>query len=140
MLRVTADTNIYISALQFGGQPLRLLELAREENIVLTTSAAILQEIAEVLRDKFQRSERDIEQAMQHLSHIAETVIPSERVNAVADDPDDNAIIECALAAEANVIVSGDRHLLSLGQFGGIQIMKVADFLEAVIGTATEKL
>lgn len=139
MLRVTADTNIYISALQFGGQPLRLLELAREEKFVLTTSAAILQEIAEVLRAKFQRSERDVEQAMQHLSHIAETVIPSETVNALTDDPDDNAIIECALAAEANVIVSGDRHLLRLGQFGGIQIMKVADFLEAMIGTAAEK-
>ena len=140
MLRVTADTNIYISALQFGGQPLRLLELAREKKIVLTTSAAILQEISEVLRDKFQRSERDIDQAMQHLSHIAETVIPSERVNAVPDDPDDDAIIECALAAEADVIVSGDRHLLSLGQFGGIPIMRVTDFLEAIIGTAAEKL
>lgn len=76
---------------------------------------------------------------MQHLSHIAETVVPSERVNAAADDPDDNAIIECALAAEASVIVSGDRHLLSLGQFGGIRIMKVAGFLEAIIGTAAEK-
>ena len=76
MLRVTPDTNIYVSALQFGGQPLRLLELAREKKIVLTTSAAILQEIEEVLRDKFQRSERDLEQAMQHLSGIAETVIP----------------------------------------------------------------
>ena len=65
---------------------------------------------------------------MQHLSHIAETVIPSERVNAVADDPDNNAIIECAVAGEANVIVSGDRHLFSLGQFGGIKIMKVPTF------------
>lgn len=139
MLRVTADTNIYISALQFGGQPLRLLELARDEKIVLTTSPVILREIAEVLRDKFKRSDDDIEQAMQHLSRIAETVIPSQRINAVTNDPDDNAIIECAVAAEANFIVSGDRHLLSLAQYGGIQIMKVADFLEAIIGIGAEK-
>ena len=62
---------------------------------------------------------------------VARTVTPTDNVNAVDADPSDNRILECALAAEAEVTVTGDTHLLSLGSFRDIPIQRVARFLEA---------
>ncbi|HTU47385.1 MAG TPA: putative toxin-antitoxin system toxin component, PIN family [Bryobacteraceae bacterium] len=129
MLRVTADTNVYISALQFAGQPLRILELALQESISLWASPVIMQEIVEVLRGKFGRSEADVEEIMLHLARVTQIVVPIERVYAVEDDLDDNAILECAIASHSDFIVSGDRHLLRLGEHRGIPIVRVVEFL-----------
>ncbi len=62
---------------------------------------------------------------------FGQEVIPQRRVNAVREDPDDNRIVECALAAGADVIVSGDRHLLKLGACEGIAILTPREFLKA---------
>ena len=59
-------------------------------------------------------------------------VTPVDVVRAVADDPDDNAVLECAAAGGSAYIVSGDRHLLQLGSFRGMRVLKVAAFLEIV--------
>ena len=134
MLRVTADTNVYISAFQFGGRPQRILELAREGRIVLAISPPILQEIEMVLRGKFRRSKTDVSEAIERLSRITESVRPIERVEVVTEDPDDNMVLECAVAAHCDAIVSGDRHLLRLGSYGRIQIVKVADLLGRIAG------
>jgi predicted nucleic acid-binding protein len=56
----------------------------------------------------------------------------AQKLNVIADDPDDNKIIECAVAAGADVIVSGDKHLLRLGQYRGIRIMKLRQLLESI--------
>jgi uncharacterized protein len=58
--------------------------------------------------------------------------MPAEKLNVITDDPDDDEIIECAVAAVADVIVSGDKHLLRLGQYRGIRIMQVRQLLESI--------
>jgi putative PIN family toxin of toxin-antitoxin system len=131
LIRVTADTNIYISGLNFrGGHPFRFLELARTGKILLAVSDAILDEIAEVLQRKFDWPAGDIAESRELISSFAQRVAPTETFDAVRDDPDDNRILECAAAARVDYVVSGDNHLLNLRTFRDIPIVKVADFME----------
>jgi putative PIN family toxin of toxin-antitoxin system len=131
----TADTNIYVSALAIGGKPIELLRLANAGKIELAVSDAILDEIATVLaRPKFGWSAERIQDARQAIRKLARHVTPTERVEAVKDDPTDNIILECAQAAGSDYIVSGDKHLLRLKQFGNAPILKISDFLETVLG------
>lgn len=130
METVTADTNLYISALNFGGRPLQLIELARAGMIRLAISDDILAEVRRVLRDKFGWPEDDLNQLDAELASFTMKVAPSKRLAVVTTDPDDDRILECAVASRSSVLVSGDRHLLSLGQYEGIPIIRVAEFLE----------
>ena len=132
MKRVVADTNILVSALQFGGKPKQLLDLAADGQIVLFTSEAILAETVRVLRDKFYRTPEWLAEADQQLRVIARLVEPTESLRVIEADPTDDRILECAVAAAAGVLVSGDTHLLSLGRFRGILIQRVAEFLSGV--------
>ena len=78
MLRVTADTNIFISALNFrGGKPFQFLELARAGRISLTVSNPILDDVADVLARKFDFTAEDVANARYHIRAMARTVIPS---------------------------------------------------------------
>ena len=129
MHRVTADSNILISALQYGGKPLTLLDMAQEGRVALAISDDILTETLRVLRDKFHRTTEWLQDAENHLREITTHVIPAERIEAVTADPDDNRVLECAVAAASEVIVSGDSDLLQLGTFRGIPLMTVAAFL-----------
>jgi putative PIN family toxin of toxin-antitoxin system len=127
--RVTADSNILISALQYGGKPLTLLDMAQEGRVELAISEDILTETLRILRDKFHRTTDWLQEAEVHLREIARHVSPTERIDAVTVDPDDNRVLECAVAAGSEVIVSGDSDLLQLVTFRGILVMTVAAFL-----------
>lgn len=130
MLRVTADTNIYVSAFAIGGKPLELLQLANVGQIELAVSDAILDEITRVLaRSKFGWSAERIAEARAVVSSLARNVTPSQSLDIVKDDPADNKILECAVESGTLVIVSGDKHLLRLKSYGGIRIMTVSEFL-----------
>lgn len=129
MPTVTADTNLYISALNFGGRPLELLELARSGAIRLAISDAIEAEVRRVLAEKFSWTAERIGGAMQDLASFTHRVHPTQRIAGVLADPDDDRILECAVASRSSVLVSGDKHLLNLGEYGGIPIMRVTDFL-----------
>lgn len=130
MASVTADTNIYVSALNFGGVPDRVLDLARAGAIRLAISDAIWEELAGVLRTKFGWSEEAIRIAGDRIGDFTEHVDPAQPVYVVTEDPADNRILECALAAGSDTIVTGDRHLLKLGRFGDAKILTPAQFLE----------
>jgi putative PIN family toxin of toxin-antitoxin system len=135
VLRVTADTNIYISALNFGGMPERFLRLAEAGSIQLVTSDAILAEVAQVLRgDKFAWPDEEIDKALRQLSRFTERVRPTHTLDIITVDPSDNRILECADAGRADYIVSGDDHLLRLKQHGNAPIVKVAAFLKHLQG------
>lgn len=134
MRRVTADSNILISALQYGGKPLTLLDMAQDGRVELAISDDILTETLRVLRDKFQRTIESLQDAENHLREITKHILPAERVDAVTADPDDNRVLECAVAARSEVIVSGDSDLLRLGAFRGIPVMTIAAFLAQVEG------
>lgn len=128
-MKVVADTNVYVSAIIFGGKPQAILELAQDGQIELFISDGILGETTRILRDKFHRSAEELRADVMALETIATRVEPTEQVDAVPDDPTDNKILVCAVAAGSDVIVSGDAHLLGLGSFRGIKVVKVADFL-----------
>ncbi len=133
MTRVAADTNIYISALMFGGLPGVFLDLGLNCAFTLVSSRAILDELDEKLRCKFAVSEGDVSQIRARLEGAASLADPDFTLQAVADDPDDDRILECAVAGKADLIVSGDRHLLHLGSYAGIPVLTVRQFLEQFV-------
>ena len=131
MLRVTADTNIIVSGLNFPGKPRSFLAAAESGVVRLCVSSAILKEVAEVLQpEKFGWSAADAKEAINWISQIADLVEPTEAVHVIEDDPSDNRILECAAAAKSDYIVSGDTHLLRLRSFGGKPVLVVSEFLE----------
>jgi putative PIN family toxin of toxin-antitoxin system len=129
-MRVVADTNILISALLFGGLPGKFLDLALRRRFTLVTSKALLDELDEKLRGKFAVSESDALAIRAKLEGNANLVEPDFELNAVPDDPDDNRVLECAIAGKADWIVSGDRHLLGIVSYAGIAIVTVRKFVE----------
>jgi uncharacterized protein len=132
VIRVTADSNIYISALHFGGPPDRFLDVARSGVIHLSISEAILAEVTRVLRDKFGWSEEALALARARIGDFTEVVTPAQTLDAVREDPADNRILECAVEGNSDYLVTRDNRLLKLNNFGKIQIIKVAEFLEIV--------
>lgn len=130
MLSVTADTNIYISGLQFGGLPERFLRLAAATAFRLDVSDAILSETMRVLRDKFEWDLNMLRRTEEDLRSYSHHVSPTQTLQIITADLSDNRILECAVAAGSEFIVSGDtRHVLPLGNYAGISILSGADFL-----------
>src|ERR1700749_2087455 len=129
-MRVVADTNIYISALMFGGLPGSFLDLAFLGSFTLITSPALLDELDEKLRLKFAVPQLDATLIRTRLERTAEVVQPGQILRVVPQDPDDDRVIECAVAGNADCIVSGNRHLLRLGSYASIDILTVRQFLE----------
>jgi uncharacterized protein len=129
--RVVADTNIYISALNFSGTADEVLALGRAGLIEVYISPAILDEVAGVLARKFGWSAPRVREAKQAVGSFTVLVHPTEPVHVVREDEADNRILECALAAEAGTIITGDRHLLQLGRFLGTRIATPRQFLDA---------
>ena len=137
MIRVTADSNIYISARHFGGPPARLLELARTGIIELTISDDILAEVARVLRDKFGWSREALSMAQARITDFTIRVTPPQKLDAVREDPTDNRILEFAVEGKSEYLVTRDKHLLKVKNFESTQMIKVADFLEVVRATGS---
>ena len=129
-LRLVLDSNVFISALLFGGPPRAIIEKTVAGQFHAAISLAIMDEIRDVLRrPKFGLSEEQILAFIAEVQDLCEIVTPENKVYAVNNDPDDNRILECALAAHADVIVSGDSHLLELKQWRQIPIYAPSDFL-----------
>ncbi len=131
MLRVVLETNVYVSALHFGGLPLELLLLGTGDDVTIFTSPAILAEVAGVLTEKFHWDEPRVTEAIATLCQFVVPVEPRRRLHVIRADEADNRILECALAVRADRIVSGDHHLLNLGQFRTIPIQAPRAFIES---------
>jgi putative PIN family toxin of toxin-antitoxin system len=130
VLRVTADTNILVSGLVYRhGKPYDLLRMALEGTINLTVSQHILDEMAEVLARKFSATPEEIAEAILIVRDAARVVTPAVQLDVISEDPADNRILECAVAAGSDYIVTGDKDLLRLGTYDSIKILTVSDFL-----------
>lgn len=138
MSRVVLDTNVYISALLFGGFPGSVLDLAILGAFTLILSPALPDELDEKLRAKFEMTMEDTAFLRARLETVGEVVEPGEVLKVIVDDPDDNRVLECAVKGKADLIVSGDRHLLKLGMYRGIKIVTVRQFMESVEGSPNE--
>ncbi len=133
--RVVLDSNVIISGFLFGGSPARIIECVLAGRIACFTSLPILDEVRDVLqRPKFGLSPDQALTLIEELHDLCIIVSPSRRIRAVEADPADNAILECAVAADAEFVVSGDSHLLDLGRWRHIRILSPPDALKTIEG------
>jgi putative PIN family toxin of toxin-antitoxin system len=132
------DTNVVASAVLWGGVPRQLLQAGREKRVSLFTSIRLLAELTDILvRPKFENklaaAGLSIEQIVDRYAELAAVVQPAAIAPTVLDDPDDDQVLACAMAARADLIVSGDRrHLLPLGSFEGMPIVSPAEALRLI--------
>jgi len=131
-LRVVCDTNVLLSMLGFPGGRLDILwELIQQEHLSLFLSDFILEELARNLRKKVRLESRDAQQAMALLRGRSKIVPPAEKISVIARKDSDHRILECAVAAQADVLVTGDlRDLRPLSRFQGIEILTPREFLD----------
>lgn len=130
--KVVLDTNIYISSVFWIGKPHKIIELAIDRKIEVLVSQEILAELEEVLRRDFVEDHQFIESQTALILEYAKVVKPLNKIFVVKDDPDDNKIIECAVTAKAEYIITGDPHLLNLKEFQHIKILNPDQFLKLI--------
>lgn len=126
--RLVLDTNVLISAYGFGGKPAELMRAIIVGEHVLITSPALLTEFADKLYSVLGYDDDHVRAAVQQLARLAEIVRPGATLRVIADEPDDR-VLECAVEGRAEVIVSGDHHLLDLGEYGGVPIVRVSGLI-----------
>lgn len=130
MKRVVLDTNVIISAFFWKGHPRKVYDLARERKIIMLISRDAENEFIRVLGySKFGLAPKEILPFVKNLRSNTELVQTSSKLSIVVADPTDNIFLECAIDGKADYIVSGDRHLLDIGVYKGIEILKAKDFL-----------
>jgi putative PIN family toxin of toxin-antitoxin system len=128
-VKVVFDTNILVSALVFpGGRGEAALQRVVEEQDQLILSRPILDESLGKLARKFSREAEELAHVAVFLSELGVTVKPRRKLLVVKDEPD-NRILECAVAGRADAIVTGDRALLALGQYRGVHIISLREYL-----------
>jgi putative PIN family toxin of toxin-antitoxin system len=129
MMQIVLDTNVYISGFLFGGKPFEILNHIEDERVGLCYSAPIRQEVEAVLAEKFRWPREWIDLACGPFWNIGRRVKPSRTIHACSD-PDDDRILECAVQAQAQFIITGDKHLLNMMRFEQVTILRPDEFLK----------
>jgi putative PIN family toxin of toxin-antitoxin system len=134
-MRIVCDTNVLLSGLLFGGNCREVIRLVSEGRVDGFTSNPLLAELEGVLlRPNFGLGADQVEAIIDLVRQTFVLVSPAERVAVVAADPEDDAVLDAAIAANAEVVVSGDSHLLALGGFRRIRVLSPARVVEEVRG------
>lgn len=135
-IRAVIDTSVFVSgAISPIGSPRKILEFAKREVFKVVTSISINREILEVLHrnyiyTKYNLNEDIVDDIATFLYEGTILTEDSYKVSKITEDSDDNKFIGCAIEGEADYIVSGDEHLLSLKNYRGIQIINADSFLK----------
>ena len=130
-MKITVDTNVIISALGWNGPEYKLMELVFDEKINMVISTQILEEFIGIAKsDKFDFSDEEIDEFSEALLNTGKIIFPDENISRIKEDPQDNRVLECALAGNVNYIITGDKHLLKLKEFEGIRIINASKFLK----------
>ena len=128
-MRIVLDTNVYISAAILGRVCEEIIQTCRFSNLEVFISKDIISELTDKLSQKFLWQDEQINVFLGSILEFCELIKVEEEINYIKDDPDDDKILECAMTADCNLIVSGDNHLLKLKSYKGIKILNPADFL-----------
>ena len=133
-MKVVFDTNVVVSATFWRGAPFDCLAAWAQGRLLAVVSPALLAEYHETIEELLPEYPGRLRAAWANaLTEGAELVFPADRVRGATPDPNDEMVLECALAGEADVIVSGDKkHLLQLRKFRGIPILSPSDFLRRI--------
>ena len=137
-MNVVADTNVVVSALLWFGTPHRLLTAAEAGRLTLYTSPALVDELLRVLTRPTFAIRLEARRATPHeltagYLRLARLTIPAPLPPVVLDDPDDDAVLACAVAASAQAVITGDQHLLRLETFRGIPIVPPSTFFSKIL-------
>lgn len=136
MKKIVFDSNIYISAFHFPQSITRkLFDTLRSSSFDVVISKEIISELLGVLRIKFEYTTEKLDLLGEFLQDFCKIVEPKETIMIIKDDPDDNKILECAREGKADIIVSGDKHILKIKTYKGIKIMTAREFQENVYST-----
>ncbi len=139
MLRVVLDTNVLASALISEGKPRELLRKGISKEFCIVTSHLILRELSTVLRrPKFKTGEDESHRILLALMQSAEVVGVVSKFKLVEEDPKDDMVVQSAFDGKADFVVSGDGHLLALGDFRGIKIVGVKKMLSCLEEQTTQ--
>ena len=132
-MRVVLDTNVIVSGLNFPGNERLVLDLARRQRFDLCLSQFILSEASAVLIRKFGWSDQEATLALGGLEDVATVIEPAQRPPAIEGNKGDNRVLECAVEAAADFLVTGDRrHLLPFGVYQGVMILNAPRFLSSL--------
>jgi uncharacterized protein len=130
-VKVVIDTNTFVSGIFFSGPPYRILEAWRDDKIQLVVSPEILEEyrrVGEILAED--HPQINLSPWLELVIQKASLFSAPPLAESVCHDPDDDKFLACALASGSSVIVSGDKHLLNVSGYEGIEIQKPRTFLE----------
>jgi putative PIN family toxin of toxin-antitoxin system len=125
-MKITADTNFLISATQWNySVAFKLLALLIKEKATIFITKEIIEEFAGILQRDFGCSQDKAQEFVNKVMSFTTLIEPVEKIDAIKEDPEDNKILECAIASDSEYIITYDvRHLLSLKEFRGIKIIK----------------
>lgn len=128
-MRVVLDTNILISAFFWDGNEREVLVKCREKIWTSITSPSIIRELNSVMIRKFDVPENKITEYIQDILFFSEIVFTADEIDVIEKDPDDNFIIETAVMGNAEYLITGDDHLLSLGEYENVKIKKANELI-----------
>jgi putative PIN family toxin of toxin-antitoxin system len=133
--KVVLDTNTLISGLLWDGNEAEIIEKAENKEIKLFISPKLIEELEGVLkREKFCKKlkgkEYTVDKAVSKIALIATLIEPTRKIDVIKEDPEDNRVLECAISAKVDVIISGDSHLLNLKAYLGIDIITASEFIK----------
>lgn len=130
-LKVVMDTNVFVSGVFFSGPPYEILKVWQEGGFELVVSQEILDEyrrVGEILSTE--RPKVDLNPILTFVIEHAKVYQPIELGQSICEDPDDDKFFACALASDSKIIISGDKHLLKVSGYEGIEVLKPRDFLD----------
>ncbi len=131
MLKVVIDTNVFISSF-FGGIPREIIKYWKSGKITLCLSQEIIEEYIEVLNRLGLQDKKEIQKLTKLFAESYNSIFTATtpNLNIVEDDPDDNKFIECAVALDSKIIISGDKHLKNIKKYIDINIMSPKGFID----------
>ena len=129
-LKVVMDTNVFVSGVFFSGPPYQILKAWQSGEFELVVSPEILDEyrrVGEILAEE--RPSIDLSPILTFVVEHAKVYKPVRLKEPVCEDPDDDKFFACALASESKIIISGDKHLLKVSGYEGIEVLKPREFV-----------
>ena len=133
-MKITLDTNFLISATQWDNSvAFKLLRKILDTNIKIFTTKEILDEFSEVLQRDFKYNKEETTNILEEILVFVNIIEAQEKIKIVKDDPDDDKIIECAIASNSNYLVTYDRHLLKIKKYKSIKIITPEEMLKLKI-------
>ena len=131
MIRVVVDTNVFVSSF-FGGIARKIIDLWKNGHIILCLSQEIVEEYLAVLKWLRLDDEQELSNLTRLFAEGYNSIFTAKtlKITVIEEDAADNKFLECAVALNSKIIVSGDKHLTSIRKYIDIEIMSPREFID----------